>query len=210
MTRILSRAEVFQMRLGFFMDRAEQPEFRIRQVQSMPRFEQMMNAFALDQRAGKDRAKDWRARSRLEPIGVDPTGEVKKLFFGKIFGAERLGRLLRKYDHEVGQIVFFQETFTLQQKAGFPRGGTARCAHLALADLPGGAIPVPRWDLDQAGNAFRFCHTQGLKAVARPAVKEIVAAGLQFPRSDPVEILLLRSIIVGALNEGDQADRVPP
>src|SRR2546426_651127 len=52
--------EFLQVRFRFFMDRTEQPQFGPFQIQPMPRFEQMVNSFALDQGAGKNCAKDWR------------------------------------------------------------------------------------------------------------------------------------------------------
>ena len=44
------------------MHSADQPKFRILQIEPMPGLEQMMNSFALDQRPGKDRPKMRRPR----------------------------------------------------------------------------------------------------------------------------------------------------
>ena len=66
--------EFLQMRLRFLMHGADQPELRVLQVEPMPRFEQMMDAFALDQRAGKNRAKNRRPRPGLNRSTSTPRG----------------------------------------------------------------------------------------------------------------------------------------
>src|SRR2546430_5080983 len=68
--------KLFQMRFRFIMNAAEQPKLGIAQIQSVPRFEEMMNSFALDQSAGKNRAENWRARSRFEPIDIDAAWQI--------------------------------------------------------------------------------------------------------------------------------------
>ena len=66
-----------QVRLRFFVDRAHQPELRVFQIQPMPGFEKMMNPFALDQRAGKNGAKDRRAHPWLETFHVYAARQVE-------------------------------------------------------------------------------------------------------------------------------------
>src|SRR5260370_1466003 len=70
-------AEFFQMRLRLIMNIAEQPELGIAQIQSLPRFEQPMNPFALDQSPGKNCAENWWTRSRLETLRIDAPRQVK-------------------------------------------------------------------------------------------------------------------------------------
>src|SRR6266487_601484 len=58
--------EFLQIRLRFLMHRTDQPELSVWQIQAMPGFEHMVNAFAFDQRAGKNRAEFCRALSGFE------------------------------------------------------------------------------------------------------------------------------------------------
>ena len=86
----------------------------------MPRFQQMMNSFALDERAGKNCAKFRRARARLEALDINAARQIEKFFFGKILRPERFRRLFREHDHEIRELVFLKKTFPLQEKARLP------------------------------------------------------------------------------------------
>ena len=66
--------EFLQMRFRFLVDGAKQPKLGVLQVQPMPCFEQMMNSFAFDQRAGKNRAKDRRSVPGLKRSTSTPRG----------------------------------------------------------------------------------------------------------------------------------------
>src|SRR4029077_16834275 len=104
----------------FFMDRTNQPQFRLFQIQPMPRFEQMVNSFALDQGAGKNCAKDWWRWTRFETLDIDSAWKIKKFFFCHPALAKSLGRFFRKHEQERGQIVFFERTFRTQDELVFP------------------------------------------------------------------------------------------
>src|SRR5256885_9724594 len=49
-------AELFQIWFGFLVNAAEEPEFGILQVEPVPGFEQVVNPFSLNQRAGENGA----------------------------------------------------------------------------------------------------------------------------------------------------------
>src|SRR5256885_1411562 len=109
------------------MNAAEQPEFGIAQIQSMPRFEQVVNPFSLDQRSGKNCAEDWwalpplRLGPRLETLGIDAPWQVKQFFIGEICRAKRLCCLFRKNHDQRRQFVFFEKSFSPKQETRLPR-----------------------------------------------------------------------------------------
>ena len=86
----------------------------------MPGFEQMMNSFAFDQRAGKNRAKKRRTRAWLIALDIDPARKIKKSFFCHPALAKSVGGFFRKHQQESGEIVLFNRTFRTQQKLIFP------------------------------------------------------------------------------------------
>src|SRR5882724_10817703 len=117
----------------------------------MPGFEQMMDSFAFDERSGKDRAENWRARSRLEPLDVHPAGQIIKFVFREALDAESVGRFLGQNEKHVRQIVLFDEPFACLKEVLLPvsrriRRGRRR----SVADLP--PIAMPGWDLDNRRN----------------------------------------------------------
>ena len=69
--------ELLQIWFRFVMNAAEQPKFGVAQIQPVPRFEQMMNPFALDQRARENCAENWRPHSRFESLHVDAARQIK-------------------------------------------------------------------------------------------------------------------------------------
>src|SRR5260370_20239066 len=69
--------ELLQIWFRFVMDAAEQPKFAVAQIQSVPGFEQMMNPFALDQRARENCAENCRPPSRYESLHVTPARQVE-------------------------------------------------------------------------------------------------------------------------------------
>src|SRR5882762_6750476 len=68
---------------------------------------------------------------------------------------------------------------------------------------------MPSRNFDERRNLFLFRDSQRFQTIARPAVKEIVAAPLEMTRCDPIEILFLSAIIVRATDERDQPDWMP-
>src|SRR5438094_7749748 len=72
------------------------------------------------------------------------------------------------------------------------------------------AVAVAGRDLNDGWDSASFCHFQRAQTIARPAVKEIVATGCQVPGSDPVEIFLLRAVIVRPIKEREQPHWMPP
>src|SRR5947207_2294251 len=109
-------AEFFQMRLRLFMDTAEEPELGVAQIQPMPRFEQMVDSLALDQRTRENRPKNWRLLPpvRLGPwfetIDIDAARQVEQFFIRKIRRPKRLGCFFREHDNKRGEIVLLQKS----------------------------------------------------------------------------------------------------
>src|SRR5689334_19740243 len=106
-----------------------------------------MNAFPFDQCPRKDRAKEWRARARFEPLGIDSSWKIKKLFLRETLHSKRFSSFLRQHYEDVCKIVLFQKTFTGLQKILFP---TLRCLWWLVPAVSHhfAAIPVPRWDFN--------------------------------------------------------------
>src|SRR5438067_13144546 len=86
----------------------------------MPGVEQMMNSFAFDQRAGKNRAKEQRPRAWLEAFDVDPARKVKKFFLADAARAKSVGGFIRKHDQDSGQSVLLNRTFGTQRQLILP------------------------------------------------------------------------------------------
>src|SRR2546423_7183879 len=143
--------EFFQVRFGFLMDRADEPELGILQVEPMPGFKQVMDPFAFDERSGKNRAKNRGTRSWLEPLDVDPAGEIIKLLFRKTLDTKSVGRFLGENEKHVRQVVLFDEPFPRLEEVLFPvsRGIRGR-RRGSFAHLP--PIAMPGWNLDDGRN----------------------------------------------------------
>src|SRR6187200_3081280 len=112
----------------------------------MPGFEEIMNPFAFDQRAGKNRAKKGRTCARPEALDVDPTRKVKKSFLCDAALAKSVGGFFRKHEQQSGQIVFLDRTFGTQHKLIFPatqRGALFGWAWFSSRGDALGKIPVP-------------------------------------------------------------------
>ena len=86
--------ELFKKRLRFIVHVPNQPQLRIRQIETMPCLEHMLDAFAFDQSACKNSAKFSRSISRLESFHVHPAGQVKKFFLRKTTHAKGISRPL--------------------------------------------------------------------------------------------------------------------
>ena len=86
----------------------------------MPGFEQMMDSFAFDQRSGKNCAKNRRTRARFEALHIDSARQIKEFLLRETLHAEGVGRFFREDDEQIGQLVFFQETFALQEEIFLP------------------------------------------------------------------------------------------
>src|SRR4030095_1869174 len=84
--------ELFKKRFRFVMYVANQPQLRIRQVETMPCFEYMLDAFALDQSSGKNCAKFWRPISGFESLHIHAARQVKEFFVRKTANAKRVSR----------------------------------------------------------------------------------------------------------------------
>ena len=72
---------LLQVRPGFFVDGADEPELGVLQVEPVPGFQQMMNSFAFDQRSRKYRAENRWTHPWLEPFHVHAPRKIIKLFF---------------------------------------------------------------------------------------------------------------------------------
>ena len=94
----------------------------LQRLQSPPRFEQMVDSLALDQRTRENRPKNWRLLPpvRLGPwfetIDIDAARQVEQFFIRKIRRAKRLSRFFGKNNNQRRQIVFFEKSFRLQQE----------------------------------------------------------------------------------------------
>src|SRR5256885_7659874 len=111
----------------------------------MPGFEQMMDSFAFDERSGKDRAKNRRTWSRLEPLDVHPARQIIKFLFREALDAESVGRFLGQNEKHVRQVVLFDEPFACLEEILLPVSRRIRCrGRRSLADLP--PITMPRRD----------------------------------------------------------------
>ena len=63
-----------QVRFGLVMNGAHEPEFRVFELEPVPRFQKVMNAFALDQRARKNHPKNRRRTPGLKRSVSTPRG----------------------------------------------------------------------------------------------------------------------------------------
>ena len=187
--------KTLEMRLRFLMHGTDEPQLGVLQFQPMPRFEEMMDAFAFDQCAGKYDAEDVGSRAGLEALDVDAARQIEEFLFWKTAHAEGLGGFFGKHDEQIREVVFFDETFALQEKSIFP-------ITLPLRGPRAGPIAMPGRDFHERGDAALARDAQRFQAIARPTMEEIVAAGGQLPRGDPIEIFLLRAVVVGAIDEG--------
>src|SRR5207248_4574831 len=86
--------KLFKEGLRFVVHVANQPELRIRQIETMPCFEHMLDAFAFDQSTREDSAKFGRPISWLESFHVHSAGQVKKFFLRKTTYAKGVSRPL--------------------------------------------------------------------------------------------------------------------
>ena len=113
----------------------------------MPRFEQMMDALALDQaRRKKPRETSADACTGPEALHVHAAWQIKELFLREPLHPECVRRHSREDDEQVSQFVFLQETFALEEEIFLPaaslrrRGGVARVEFAAIA-VPGREFP---------------------------------------------------------------------
>src|ERR1700682_1014625 len=173
----------------------------------MPGLEQMMNAFAFDQSAGKNDAKLGRSLARFESIDIDTARQVEQLRFREIPDTKRFRGFLRKDDDEIGQLIFFDETLAIEQQSRFPR---CRVAYLVGAHFPGRAVAMPGRDLNKRRNLLSLCDTQRLQTIARPTMKKIVTPGFQLSRRDPIEVFLFCPVVIRPIEKRDQPHRMPP
>src|SRR3954451_10363997 len=167
----------------------------------MPRLEQMVNAFTLDQRTGENRAKFRRPHSGLEALHVYPAREIEKLLLWKSYDAECVRGFLRKHDDEIGQLVFFEVTFTVDEQtlAPFMIPVARRWACFRQATDLFSLVTVPGGNFDHRRNAATLCDMQRLQAIARPTMEHVVAPGLELARRDPADVLLFCSVVLRPL-----------
>ena len=133
----------------------------------MPGLQQMMDPFPLDQRAGKNRAENWRPRTRLESLHVHAAREVIQFFLRETLDAESVGGLLGKNEEQVRQVVFFEKTFARLEQDSPSSSGRVRPAPES-ADRPRlSPVPVPGGNFDDRGNA-QSCARRAAIAGNRP------------------------------------------
>ena len=75
------------------MDETDQPQLGIGQIETMPCFENVLNAFSLDQCARKHCAKFSRLRTWLKALHIHSARQVEQLFLWKPADAKGLCRL---------------------------------------------------------------------------------------------------------------------
>src|SRR3954447_15885767 len=129
----------------------------------MPGLEQMMNAFPLDKRAGKNCAKDWRSQARLKPLDIHAARKVEELFFSNSAFAKSVGRFFREYEQKGGKIVFFDGTFRAQNKFVFPATKWSPLSGfwwVGAGSYTLGKIPVPCRNLHNGGNPHPLGNVQ--------------------------------------------------
>ena len=178
----------------------------------MPGFEKMMNSFAFDQRAGKNRAKERRTRAWFEAFDVDSPRQIRKFLLRDAALAKSVAGFFRKHEQESGQIVLFNRTSRTQHELIFPatEGSTLfGGARLSPRSDALGKIPVPGRDFYDRWNSHALRNTQGFQAIARPTVKQIVTPGRELARCDPIQILFLGAIIIRSIQRREQPHRVP-
>src|SRR5205807_3676262 len=201
--------EFFQVRPGFIMHGADQPKLGVFQVEAMPCLENVVNPFPLNQRAGKNRAENRRPRAWFEPFHVYAPRQVIKFFFRESLDAKSVGRLLGKNEEHVREIVFLDKTLAGLEQAFLPtaRRFRRRTGRSFARDFS--PIPMPGRNLHDGGNAELARDAQRLEAIARPTMEEIVTAGGEMARRDPIEIFFFRPVVIRPVEERDQADRMP-
>src|SRR5215475_183804 len=84
--------EFFKKRFRFIVHVADQPELRIRQVQTVPCLEHVLDTFAFDQRPSNNSTTIWWPSSRLESFHVHAAGEVKQFFLRETANAKCVSR----------------------------------------------------------------------------------------------------------------------
>ena len=69
---------------------------------------------------------------------------------------------------------------------------------------------MPRRDFDDRRYAHLLGDSQREQTIARPTVEEIILATRQMLRCDPIEIFLLRAVILWPFQKRNEPDRMPP
>src|SRR6059058_880959 len=172
----------------------------------------MMNSLAFNQRAGKNCAKDWRRCAWFETLDIDSAWKIEKFFFRHPALAKSLGRSFRKHQQQRGKVVFFDGTFRPQDKVVFPAPNWSPLSGSLRFGPRGnalGKIAMPGRNLYDRSNPFPLRDAQGLQAIARPAVKQIILASPEFARCDPVEVFFLCAIIIGSVERRKEPHRMP-
>src|ERR1700720_1847917 len=89
-----------------------------------------------------------------------------------------------------------------------PKSGVRNFWTLLIAhDVP--AIAVPGWNLEQRRDAELLGYAQRSQTIARPTVKHVVTPGREMARRNPIDVFLFRTVIIRALEGGEQAHRMP-
>src|SRR5262249_11329422 len=181
--------------------------------EAVPCFEHMLNSLSFDQCAGKHSAKFLRARAWLEALHIYSARQIKQLFLRKPTDAKCLCGLVGQDQERINERVFSHKPLRLEQQPIFPplnsRKIACRCWLVRLVDFLLAAVAMPGRDFYDGGDAALFRHLQRAQAIARPAVKKIITPRREMPRSDPVEIFLLRPVIVRTIKKRNQAHRMP-
>src|ERR1041384_925314 len=165
----------------------------------MPGLEQMMDAFALDQRTGEDRAKMRWALAGGETLDIHPARQVKEFLFWKTLHAECFRCFFREHEDKIGQVVLLDEPVALEEEILFPPfapGQLRLWRRLDRAASHLAAVAMPRRDFDNRGDAALVRFAEGKQTIARPTVNQIVAPGSEMAGGDPIEVFLFRAVVV--------------
>src|SRR6266704_2764355 len=77
--------------LRFIVHETNQPKLGIGEIEAVPCFEHMLNAFSLDQCACKNSAELWGPRPRLETLHVHPARQIEEFFLRESADTKGLG-----------------------------------------------------------------------------------------------------------------------
>jgi UDP-glucose:(heptosyl)LPS alpha-1,3-glucosyltransferase len=172
----------------------------------------MLDAFALDQRAGKNRAKYFRPGAGFEALDVHAARQVVEFLVRKSTATECVRRSLRKDEKESGQVILGDGALRLKDKLIFPPANAGTVIGPKWLDSRRdtiGEMPMPGRNLDHGRNAPAPRDAQGFQAIPRPTVEKIVVAGGKLTRGDPIEVFLFRAVIIWSVERGKKPHGMP-
>ena len=156
----------------------------------------------------KNCAKDWRTFAWFETLDINSAWKIEKFSFRHPALAKSLGRSFRKHQQQRGKVVFFDGTFRPQDKLVFPAPNWSPLSGSLRFGPRGnalGKIAVPGRNLYDRRNSFPLRDAQGLQAIARPAVKQIILARPELRAMRSSRGIFLRAIIIRSVERRKRA-----